>query len=254
MTRRTVLIAGALAAVVLVLWYVLLWGPRKADLAQARDRREKAETLRDELAIRVTRLKAAQKDEPMKRARVEALRTTIPDEPNLAALILDTNDAASKAGIDFISIAPSEPAAAATAGPVALNTSTAAVGAPIATGPLPAEIKLQLQITGGYFQVLDFLNRMGELPRLVITDGLNVAGDEKAKLTVGVTARMFVRSVPPGYGNAPAATAAAPAAPGAAVTPPPAANVTTRPAASTPPPTATAAPAAPVKTSSGVPS
>ncbi len=246
MTRRNMLIAGAAAGLILVLWYLLLWSPRKADLAEARDRREKAEVLRDELAIRVTRLRASQKDEPMKRAQVEALRTTIPDDPNLAAFILDTNDAASKAGIDFISIAPSEPApgagvAGAAAGAAAVNTSTAAGAAPVA-GALPAEVKLQLQITGGYFQVLDFLNRIGEMPRLVITDGLNVSSDEKAKLSVGVTARMFLRAVPAGFGGVPVA----PAAP---VAPPAATSVTTTPAASTPPPTATAAPAVPANTS-----
>jgi len=235
------LIAGVAAGLVLILWYLLLWSPRKADLAEARDRREKAEVLRDELAIRVTRLRASQKDEPMKRAQVEALRTTIPDDPNLAAFILDTNDAASKAGIDFISIAPSEPApGAGLAGAAAVNTSTAAGAAPVA-GALPAEVKLQLQITGGYFQVLDFLNRIGEMPRLVITDGLNVSSDEKAKLSVGVTARMFLRAVPAGFGGVPLA----PAAPVA----PPAATSVTIPAASTPPPTATAAPAVPANTS-----
>ncbi|MGI8686490.1 MAG: type 4a pilus biogenesis protein PilO [Acidimicrobiales bacterium] len=242
MTRRNMLIAGVAAGLILVLWYLLLWSPRKADLAEAKDRREKAEVLRDELAIRVTRLRASQKDEPMKRAQVEALRTTIPDDPNLAAFILDTNDAASKAGIDFISIAPSEPTAGAgVAGAAAVNTSTAAGGAP-AAGALPAEVKLQLQITGGYFQVLDFLNRIGEMPRLVITDGLNVSSDEKAKLSVGVTARMFVRAVPAAFGGVPVA----PAAP---VAPPAATSVTTTPAASTPPPTATAAPAVPANTS-----
>lgn len=238
MTRRTVLIAGAVAGLVLVMWYFLLWSPRKADLTEAKDQREKAEVLRDELTTRVARLRAAQKDEPMKRARVEALRTTIPDEPNLAAFILDTNDAAGKSGIDFISVAPSEPTAAAgtvaTATPASVNTA----GAPSAPAQLPAEINMSLQITGGYFQVLDFLNRVSEMPRLVITDGLNVNGDDKGKLTVSVTARMFVRSVPVEFGGAPVAT-----------TPPPNAAVSTPPAASTPPPTATAAPAVPANTS-----
>ena len=241
MTRRNMLIAGAAAGLILVLWYLLLWSPRKADLAEAQDRREAAEARRDELAIRVARLRASQKDEPMKRAQVEALRTTIPDEPNLAAFILDTNDAAAKSGIDFISVAPSEPAAGAgPSGAIAVPTAAGAAHAP--AGAFPAEIKLQLQITGGYFQVLDFLNRVSEMPRLVITDDLTINSDDKAKLTVGLTGRMFVRSVPVEFGGtAPAPTTAPPAA----------SNVTNTPAASTPPPTATAAPAIPATTTSG---
>lgn len=251
MTRRTVFIAGAVAGLVLVMWYFLLWSPRKADLSKAKDQREKAEVLRSELTTRVQRLRAAQKDEPMKRAQVEALRTTIPDEPNLAAFILDTNDAASKSGIDFISVAPSEPtsaappavAPAATATAASVGTSAAGTAEAPATAPLPAEIKLQLQITGGYFQVLDFLNRVNEMPRLVVTDGLNVTAGEKGKLTVAVSARMFVRSVPPDFGGVVAVTTPTTAAPNAAVSTPPAASTT--------PPTATAAPAVPAKITSG---
>lgn len=220
MNRRTLLVAGGASLAVLVLWYLLLWSPRQGDLSEARERRQTAEQARDELAARVARLRASQKEEPMKRAQVEALRTSVPDDPNLGAFILDTNDAAAKAGIEFISIAPSEPAPA-TAPATATAASAQPATAPAPAGPLPAEVKLQLQVTGGYFQVLDFLNRLNDLPRLVVTDGLTVNSDDKAKLTVGVTARMFVRSVPAGFGGVPAASAT-----------------------TTPPPTATAAPVA----------
>ncbi|MDP9386591.1 MAG: type 4a pilus biogenesis protein PilO [Actinomycetota bacterium] len=228
MKRQTLLIGAAAAAAVLVLWYVLLWSPRQSALSKASERREAAEAKRDELATRVGRLRASQKDEPLKLAQVEALRTTVPDEPQLAAFILDTNDAAAKAGIDFISVAPSEPAPATPAtGAAAAGAAPAATAAP---GTPPAEIKLQLQVSGGYFQVLDFLNRLNDLPRLVVTDTLTINSDDQAKLTVAVSARMFVRTVPAGYGNVPAATVATPAT-----------TVTTAPRAATPPPTATAA-------------
>lgn len=242
MTKRTMLIAGGVAGLVLVLWYMLLWGPRKNDLSQARERRDQAESLQEELAAKVARLRAAEKDQPMKKAQVEALRTNIPDDPNLAAFILDTNDAAAKAGIDWLSITPTEPALPAgvaspvAAPPAAGATSTApATPAPV-VGAAPAEIRLQLQVTGGYFQMLDFLNRLNDMPRLVVTDTLNVGTGDDEKLTVGIGARMFVRTVPPGYGNVPAL-----ALPASSTTP---AGGTGSTPASTPPPTATAAPAA----------
>lgn len=236
MTRKTVLIAGVSAFLVLALWYLLLWSPRKADLSEARDRKEKAEALRDELAAKVSRLRASEKDQPMKNAQVEALRTTIPDEPNLAAFILDTNDAAGKAGIDFISVAPTEPALPS--GNPAVTSTAAQTGAPAPRlGSQPAEIGLQLAITGGYFQVLDFLNRVNDMPRLVVTDGLNIAAGDNNKLTVALNARMFVRAVPPGYGDAPLVATPAPTTATAATS-------GSTPAPSTTPPTATAAPSA----------
>lgn len=251
MNRRNLLICGGAAVVILALWYAVLWSPQKSALSDATSRREAAEAMRDELTTRVARLRASQKDEPMKRAQVETLRTTIPDEPNLAAFILDTNDAASKSGIDFISVAPAEPAPAVPAVPGAatpVSVPPPGGAAPAGAGAPPAEIKLQLQITGGYFQVLDFLNRVNEMPRLVVTDGLTINSDEKAKLTVGLTARMFVRTVPPGYGDVPAATAVATPAPAPSAA---ASNVTNAPASPTPPPTATATPAVPATTTPG---
>lgn len=237
MTRRTMLIAGAVAGLVLVLWYLLLWSPRKDDLTDARDRRGQAETLREELAAKVVRLRAAEKDQPMKKAQVESLRTNIPDDPNLAAFILDTNDAASKAGIDWISISPTEPALPSAPSVAAAPTTEGTAAVPVAgAGAAPAEIRLQLQVNGGYFQMLDFLNRLSGMPRLVVTDTLSVGTGEDEALTVAISARMFVRAVPPGYGDVPAVVAPATANP-------PAGSQASTPA-STPPPTATAAPAA----------
>jgi Tfp pilus assembly protein PilO len=221
-SRKVVLIGVAAALVVTLIWYLALWGPRKRSFDDARDRADRAERERTELAARIERLKAAQADEPRLRAAVESLRTAIPDEPNLAQFILDTNQAAVRSGIDFISITPSPPAAATPtttpAAPPAPGVPSAPAAAPAAAepAPLPAEVALNLQIGGGYFQVLDFLNRLDALPRLVVTDGLSITSDDKARLTVGLTARMFVRTVPPGY--APAGTAGAPA--GTAVSPP----------------------------------
>ncbi len=63
-------------------------------------------------------------------------------------------------------------------------------------------MRVNLQISGGYFQVLDFLNRLDDLPRLVVSDSVNVTADQAARLTVAITGRIFVRSVPPAYTRA----------------------------------------------------
>lgn len=234
MNRRAMAIGAGAALVLIVLWYFLLWTPRNDDLEKAKERREAAEQQQTQLRSEIARLRAAQRDEPLLRARLETLRTSIPDEPNLAQFILDTNDAAIRSGIDFISIAPALPAAPTTAaGPAPVTP-----GAPAAVGGPPADIKLSLQIRGGYFQVLDFLNRLDALPRLVVTDGLNINAEQTAspRLTVAVTGRMFVRAVPASFGGpAVATTTTVPPAGGATTTtvagatpaPPPGAATTT---------------------------
>ena len=226
MSRRALLVGVGGALLVILIWYFLLWSPRNRALEAARERREAAEQQESQLRTEIRRLQAAQREEPIKRAQLEALRSAIPDEANLGQFILDANDAAARSGIEFMSISPTPPAAAAGAGGApagggappagggATTTTTARPGAAPGGGPgaqRPAEIRLTVQIKGGYFQVLDFLNRLDALPRLVVTDSLNVTSDPSARLTVSVTARMFTRTVPAGFGPA----AGAPGAPGA---------------------------------------
>jgi Tfp pilus assembly protein PilO len=217
--RRALLIGAGAAVVLILLWYFVFWSPRSKALDQAKERRQAAEEQATQLRTEIARLRGAQNQEPAKRARLEALRTAVPDDPKLAQFLLDTNDAANRAGIDFISVAPQLPTAPAAppggatattapAGGGATTTTTAAPAgggqAPGAAGAgaLPAEIRLALQIRGGYFQVLDFLNRLDDLSRLVVNDSLTVTSDESARLTVGLTGRMFTRTVPPGFAPA----------------------------------------------------
>jgi Tfp pilus assembly protein PilO len=166
------LIAAGATFLVLVLWYVALWAPRSRAISEARERTEVAEQQQDNLRVQIARLKAAQRDEPAKRAQAESLRAAVPDEPNLGQFILDTNDAATRAGIEFLSIAPNPPAA---------GTATA-----------PAAIELNMSLSGGYFQVLDFLNRLSTMPRLVVIREVTLGGRaDTGRLTVSLTAQMF---------------------------------------------------------------
>jgi Tfp pilus assembly protein PilO len=194
----------AVIAMVVILagWYLLLWSPAARNLDKAQTRRQSAQQRQVQLQAEIDRLQSAQKSEPQNRAKLETLRTAIPDDPALGEFIINVNDAAAKAGIDFVSIAPSLPKAG-TAAPAA-TTGTTVPGTVVTGGAAnaPAEIVVQFQVGGGYFQVLDFLNRLDALPRLVVTDSINISADPGGALTVGVSARMFVRSVPAGFAGA----------------------------------------------------
>jgi Tfp pilus assembly protein PilO len=185
------LIPVGVGVLVLLLWFVVLWGPQGSALSRAKKRADTAEQQRDTLQDQLTRLKASKRDEPLKRSQLETLRVAVPDDPNLAQFILDANDAASRSGIEFLSITPTPP-------------SQSGGGTPSAAGAPPA-VKLSMNITGGYFQVLDFVNRLDRLPRIVVIDGMTLSGSQGGQLTAQLTARMFVSAVKPVAGSTGAA-------------------------------------------------
>ena len=237
--NRRVIIGAAIAAVLFLLaWYVLLFSPTNDKISVARERKEAADPQLTETRARIDRLRQSQRDEPRLNARREVLRLAIPDQPNLGQLILDINDAAARSGLEFISVAPSP---AAVPAPTAPTTATTAAPGPAtasgATLPLteqPAEIRLALSLTGGYIQVLDFMNRVDRLPRIVVFDAVTLNADLTGRLTVALTARAFTQ--PSGVAGAPTTTSTtSTTAPGGATTTtaPGGATTTTAPGAVT---------------------
>ena len=190
MTRKIALVAVGASVALLIAWFVLLWGPQGGELADAEEREDVAVAANAELELRRDRLVAAQAEAPALQARVEALRVAVPDSPNLAQFILDANDAATASGVDFLSISPTPPAA--NADPL-----------------LPSEVGLAITVDGGYFQVLDYLNRVDDMSRIVVVDtlGLSPTGTEEGGptgLSVSLSARMFTTARPEGLpGEAP---------------------------------------------------
>ncbi|MCU1449753.1 MAG: Tfp pilus assembly protein PilO [Acidimicrobiales bacterium] len=221
--NRRLLIPVVAGVVVVALWFVALWGPQGSALSAAKKRAADAVAKRETLRDQLTRLQQSRRDQPLKQAQLETLRVAIPDDPNLAQFILDANDAASRSGIDFLSITPTPPSATTSAGSTA-TTTPGVTGGP--GGPPPA-IRLAMSISGGYFQVLDFVNRVDRLPRIVVVDALSAAGGattggaSTGQLQVTLQARMFTttaKAVAGATGATGATTTTSPGGAGATTT------------------------------------
>lgn len=182
MSRRSVLIAIGATLALTLMWFVFLWGPQGGRLEDAKNRATAADDQNAQLELRLSRLRDAETRAAALTADVETLRRAVPDTPDLAELILDANQAASDTDVDFLSISPGVPQPG--------------------EGSLPPVIPLSITVTGRYFAVLDYLDRLTSLPRVVVIDSIGVvpsgsgAGTNPDDLSVDLTGRMFSATAP----------------------------------------------------------
>jgi len=196
MNRRSLLavIGGALA--IILVWWFAIYAPRRSATATANSERTAAEARGRDLEVTLARLRELDRNRPQTEADLRALNAAIPATPDLATFILSANEIASQAGVDFLSIAPSPPAGAAAAGQ-------------------PTSIGLSIQVRGDFFAVVDYLNRLEELERIVIVDTVSLAAQGGAAgagatgttggatadpnaLSVTLAAQMYTRAAPAG--------------------------------------------------------
>ena len=206
MSRRILAIGAGAAIAIVLLWFLLLWRPQSSRLDEATSRRDAAEAKNGELTLRVDELEDLERRRPELEAQKDELEAAIPAEADLGEFLLQADEAADAADVRVTSIAPSPPA---------LNESAGG----------PTVVALTIDVQGGYFEVLDYLNRLDRLPRLVVTDDVGLApageGGSDDALTASLTARMFTSEAP----------AAEPGAEGTTDTTAPAGETTTTTAA-----------------------
>jgi Tfp pilus assembly protein PilO len=153
--RRSWIIGIVAGAVVLVLlWYLVLFSPTSSDASAAKSKVAEEQRNQQELKNEIARLKELSANAPQQQADLRALQAAIPQNPDLGQFILQANEIASSSGIQWLSISPTPPAAS--------------------TGGANSTIAVSMQIQGGFFQLLDYLNRLEDLDRLVIVDSISV--------------------------------------------------------------------------------
>lgn len=182
MRNRPVVVGVAAALVVVVLWWLLVFSGIRSDTSDVEDEVEAARQERQSLQAQLDRLEDLEARGPEIEAQLLALREALPEQPDLASFITQAYDIGNAAGVVWVSVAPSDP---------------------VQTGAV-ATIQLTVEVQGGYFQVLDYLDRLEELPRFVTVDSISVSTDDASGgqgagasfggapgLRASLTARMF---------------------------------------------------------------
>jgi type IV pilus assembly protein PilO len=188
MKRVVLLVAAGVAVLVVIVWYAAIYSPKNSDLSKAQDDLKTAQSQRDNLQTQLSNLRDLEANRAKQQAALQKLNAAVPTTPDLAGFILQANDIATQAGVDWLQVSPSLPSASAGGGPTTIN--------------------LTMQLQGGFFQVYDYLNRLEDLQRIVVVDTVNLTatGDTSnpsdPTLSMGITGRMFTRSAPVTPGGA----------------------------------------------------
>jgi Tfp pilus assembly protein PilO len=153
--NRRAVVFGALAVIgIVALWWVFVFSPMGDELDDARADLETAERRGQTLAAERNQLQDLQDRSPEIEAQLGTLSAAIPESPNQADFISGLNDIADQSGITWQSVTMQEPTQA--------------------TPGEPPTIGVAISIEGGFFQALDYLNRLEDLDRLVVVDGVTI--------------------------------------------------------------------------------
>jgi Tfp pilus assembly protein PilO len=195
---RVVAFGVLLVVVVVLLWNLVIFAPKGRDLSAAKKDAQAAQAIETQLRAQLTRLQEISHNGPEIAAQIDKLSAAVPTSPDLDGFILSANQIAVQSGIDWLSVSPSV-------------VQAGTVG--------PSIIPLTINVKGGFFQVLDYLNRLEDMARLVIVDAINAttssddtSTNETAQPTTGapdlsvtLTGRMFTMAAPaPATGSTPA--------------------------------------------------
>jgi Tfp pilus assembly protein PilO len=200
-----------LASLLLVgAWFLVAFRPAHSRIGELRADVDKAKVEVSDLEAKVQRLLALQRNESGSRDEAKRRVAALPGDPKVSDFIIQVQDAANGAGIDFLSIAPSLPAvpadiAAATAPAAPAGGSPAAeeeteTDQSVATPADPTtrlrSISVQIKADGEFFEIEQFVLRLEQLARALRIDDFSLAGEDKeqteGRLSSSIKLQMFM--------------------------------------------------------------
>lgn len=176
MTRRNGIFAGLAAILLIVLFFFFVWQPRSEEIAGLEDERENVLQQQALLRTQIERLQEVRQNAAEAEATVVAAETIVPRDLAIPAALRQLVLAADESGTELVSTTWSRPEQLADAQPGL------------------ASISFGLQVSGGYYQIVDFLRRVEDpaiSPRGFIWSSLSLAEDEYPTLSANISGTVY---------------------------------------------------------------
>jgi type IV pilus assembly protein PilO len=199
--RRGPIIAGVVAALLVLLLILFLVTPKMGEVSEARAELDEARSEQTTLESQLRALEDARDRAGEARSAIAEVERQIPPTADLPGLILLLQNAAVSSGLDLVTVTPGTPAFDAATGLSTIPVSVAA--------------------TGTYFDVAEFMFRVETLPRAAKATSVTLApgGTEvtfgSPELSLSTTLELYTSDTSAGPGSIPGPTTEAPPEAGA---------------------------------------
>ena len=172
-TPKKVLILTALVAVILGLYFYLIYIPKSEVLTQKTAEMGKLETQVRELRIIAANVKRFQAEAAKLKEELQLAITQLPTSREIPALLANISNLGKDSGLEFLLFRP----------------------APEVNREFYAEIPVEIKVRGGYHDVALFFEKVGKLPRIVNINGVSMDDPKEAQgkweIITGCTATTF---------------------------------------------------------------
>ena len=178
---KNLLVVGLGVALVLLMWWRFVYSSYESSTTKAKQATADAET---RLKALQSQVRAVTGEGSKKKASLEDLQNAIPATPELSAFLREVDTIRDQVGIPeaFQSITPSPPTVVGTT----------------------ASINLGITAIGTYDQMIDYVNRLNKVSRLVVIDNVTFTAGASSQNAGGNVAAGPTGKVFAGQGSAPA--------------------------------------------------
>lgn len=177
-TRRIGAVTAAAAVVVTLIWYVALFRPQSSHLKSANSAYDQAATQIAQLQAQVSSLEALERQIPADKVKLAALTAALPRTSDLQDALDQLHGLATGVGVQLAAVNPSTDASS--------SSSSSASGV--------RTVKMSLNLTGGYPQMMAFINGLDQMTRTVVVDSAAFGTTPDGSLTTSLSTRIFYAS------------------------------------------------------------
>lgn len=178
MSRLQIVLTVLIGVLLVVIFWFLVYTPAQEEIDELETQIEQEQAQQAQLEAQLERLRTVRSNAPEVESELSFARSIVPDDPNLPGLLRQVQSAGDDAGVTLTTMSASRPAMI-----------DEEVGL--------ADMGFTVQVSGTYFQGVDFLRRLEDptiTPRGLLWESLNVSRAEYPELTMTLGGTIFTMS------------------------------------------------------------